>query len=253
MVQTTIRIIPTLPSGPRGVRHVFIAPGIGASPYDQRRYFCGVCKDFTGATGENGDVCTVNPNHPLRRKKKRGRPSPWGPDAQNARYNRARTVYANYLSSLSYLRFVVWWYSHAPEDYVERFAKRESYNLARVFSERVKWDRDKLPSELAIALLARKLRKRKSTVRQLIKEGQWWDRIEKEHGVGFPIRVRTRDRYQELLEDGRRLLRRSRHAQLTPAQANNLFLRLPPAIDAATLAHIETLIEQVARSRRARD
>lgn len=233
-------IIDAPPGGPRGVKRVFIGPGVGATPYDQRRYFCSVCRDFAGATGEKGDICTVDPKHPLRGKKKRGRPSPWG-----FRHNRVRSIYADYLSQRGYVRFIMWWCRHAPKDYAERIQIRESYSLTRIFSDRVKWDPKEPPAELAIALLARRLRKTKAAVRQLIKEGAWWDRVEEQSGVeGIQtIRAMTRDAYQAVLEDGRLLLG-SRGGRLTPAQAQSLLSRLPPALDAATMRTIEAAIEE---------
>lgn len=246
-------IIKAPPGGPRGVRRIIIFPTVGALPYI--RYRCPICRAFSGAEfgapqGERRRRrCLVDLNHQLpQAKPKPGRPSAWG-----TRQNRARSIYADYLSLWNWLQFLAWCGRHFPEEEFQRLKSREHYSLGRVFSHRVKWDANRNPGDLAIALLARRLRTRRSTVEQLIKEGRWWDRLEERFGGEglMTIRKMTRDRYRGLSDEGRRLIRlRPRVRRLTPAQAQDLWSRLPPAIN-ETVLDIEAAMRNAVEARKA--
>ncbi len=176
-------IIDAPPGGPRGVKKVIIFPGgVGALPYDQRRYFCRVCRDFTGASGQKGDVCTINASHPLRGKKNRGRPQQYG-----GRHNLARSIYSTYLSWLSYFKYLAWWRQHAPMSVWEEIFKNEYPTLLSWpgGDKGREWNPNRAPAALVIQRLARHHGISHATIRQLIREGRWWDGIEREYlGAG---------------------------------------------------------------------
>lgn len=196
------RIIDAPPGGPRAVKRVTVFPGVGALPADP----------------------------PNAKKKRRGPPSRYG-----NRYSLARSVTGTYLSWLAFYQFVQWCYRHLSPKVFQRLDQHVFwYQLANFpGADRIAWSERKAPAEQVISLLARHHHLSRSTIGQLVREGQWWDRIEEKYldaASTMKAQVQSDTGEVELLARSRRRLGRRR--RLSMRESISLLLEWFPVLRA---------------------
>ena len=95
--------------------------------------------------------------------------------------NGARSLFGTYLRWLSYFQYLAWWRRHAPhtvwaetfdENYYSWLASWPGGHKGR------EWNENRAPANLVIQRLAREAGRSRATIRQLIREGRWWDGVE---------------------------------------------------------------------------
>lgn len=129
-------------------------------------------------------VFSVGPARTQRRG--RGRPTRFG-----SRQNLARSLYGTYLSWLSYLKLVRWWFRHTPPEVLDDVFMQEFYWVLGTWpgADRGEWSLKKRDSDMVMRRLARKNGLRLSSVKQLVREGRELDRaIARQHGESWTER-----------------------------------------------------------------
>ena len=194
-----------------GVVRSFIAPRSAPATFRGRRLFF-----FPG-------IGALLEKPRQARRPRRGRPS-----RHVNRESLARSTYGTYLDWLGFFKLVRWWKQHAPPEVWEELFDRRFYPAlaAGPGADKAEWYLAKRDADIVIRRLARKTGRRQSQLRQLVREAQWLDQVDRRLGLEAVVKYEmTRDAFSTVLLGicKRQLGRRRR---LTNEEARRLVLDL---------------------------
>jgi hypothetical protein len=119
---------------------------------------------------------------------------------------------------MAFFEFVQWCFRHLPAKMFEALDHHVFWYLIANFpgADRIGWSETRAPARYVVSLLARHHGFSTGAIRQLVREGQWWDRVEGKFLGAAVTRARGESDtvYIELLSRGRHRLGKRRRLSL---------------------------------------